>query len=99
MNRQKIVPCTKHSIFWGLAGCHPHADSGKNTGFLVPAYPRPPFTAAACCGADYGDAPAVATSFEPYPNITTRSSNTASDCAGMFSVRATVADDYTTVGQ
>ena len=66
MNRQKIVPCTKHSIFWGLAGSHPHAELGKNMGFLSPAYLRPPFAAAACGGADYGDAPAVATTFEPY---------------------------------
>ena len=63
---KKITPCTKHSIFWGLAGSHPHADSGKNTGFLAPAYPHPPFTDTACGGADNGDAPAVVKSFEPY---------------------------------
>ena len=33
------------------------------------------------------------------PNITTRPSNTASDCAGTFSVRATVVDHHTTVDQ
>ena len=57
---------TKHSIFWGLAGSHPHADSGKNMGFLAPAYPRPPF-AAACGGADNDGPLAVVTTFEPYP--------------------------------
>ena len=51
----------------GLAGSHPRADSGKNTGFLAPAYPRHPLAAAAIGGADNGDAPAVATTFEPYP--------------------------------
>ena len=55
MNRQKVVPCTQHSIFWRLDGSHPHADSGKNTGFLAPAYPRPPFTAVVCGGVDNGD--------------------------------------------
>ena len=33
------------------------------------------------------------------PNITTRPSTTASDCAGTFSVRATIVDHHTTVGQ
>ena len=56
------------SIFWGLAGSHPHTDSGKNMGFLAPAYARPPFTAVVCCGVDNGDASAVATTFEPYPS-------------------------------
>ena len=64
---KKIVPCTQRSIFLGLADSHPHADSGKNMGFLAPAYPRPPLAAAACGGTDNGDAPTVATSFEPYP--------------------------------
>ena len=50
-----------------LADSHPHADSGENMGFLAPAYPRPPFGAVACGGTDNGDAPAVATTFEPYP--------------------------------
>ena len=88
-------------MFWGLAGSHLHADSGKNMGFLALAYSRPQFTAAACGGADNGDAPAVATTFEPtlLPNITTRPSNTASVCAGTFSVRATVVDHHTTVFQ
>ena len=54
-------------MIWGLAGSHPHADSGKNMGFLAPAYRRPPFTAVVCGGADNGDAPAVATTFAPYP--------------------------------
>ena len=66
---KKIVPCTKQSIFWGLAGSHPHADSGKNMGFLAPAYPRPPFAVAACGSADNGDSPAVTTAFEPYPSF------------------------------
>ena len=64
-HRQKVVPYTKHSIFLGLAGSHPHADFGKNMGSLASAYPRPPFAAAACGGADNGDAPAVAISFVP----------------------------------
>ena len=68
MHGKKTVPCTKHSIFRGLAGSHPHADSGKNMGFLAPAYPYPPLAAAASGGADNGDAPAVATTFEPYPS-------------------------------
>ena len=63
----KNVPCTQHSIFLGLAGSHLHADSGKNMGFLVPEFPRPRVTAAACGGADNGDAPAVATTLVPYP--------------------------------
>ena len=55
--------------YGGLAGSHPHADSGKKMGFLAPAYPRPPFATNACGGADNGNAPpAVATSFEPYLN-------------------------------
>ena len=33
------------------------------------------------------------------PNITTRPSNTASDCAGTFSIRATVVDHHATVDQ
>ena len=67
LETKKIVPCTQHSIFWGIAGSHPHTDSSKNMGFLAPAYPRPPFAAAACGGADNGDAPVVATMLEPYP--------------------------------
>ena len=67
LETKKNVPCTQHSIFWGIAGSHPHADSRKNMGFLAPAHPRPPVTAAACGGADNGDAPAVATTFEPDP--------------------------------
>ena len=54
-------------MFLVLADSHPHADSGDNMGFIAPACPRPPFTAAACGGADNGDAPAVATTFEPCP--------------------------------
>ena len=54
-------------MYFVLADSHPHADSDKNMGFLAPAYPPPPFTAAACGGADNGGAPAVASSFEPYP--------------------------------
>ena len=100
LETKKIVPCTQHSIFWGFAGSHPHTDSSKNMGFLAPAYPRPPFAAAACGGADNGDAPVVATMLEPlpYPKITTRPSNTTSVCAGTFNVRATVFDHHTTVG-
>ena len=33
------------------------------------------------------------------PNITTRPNNTVSDCAGTFSIRATVVDHHTRVGQ
>ena len=41
---------------------------------LIPArictvYPRPPFAAAACRGADNSDAPAVATSFDPHRSL------------------------------
>ena len=68
MHKQKNVPCTKHSMYLVLADSHPHANSGKNMGFLAPAYPRPPFATAACGGADNGDAPVVATSFQPYPS-------------------------------
>ena len=67
MEGQKNVPCTQHSIFGGLTGSHPHADSDKNMESLVPAYRRPPFAAAACEGAENCDATAVATTFEPYP--------------------------------
>ena len=51
-----------------LADSHPHADSGKNMGSLAPAYPRPRFAAAARGSADNGIAPAMATTFEPYPS-------------------------------
>ena len=44
------------------------------TRMLIPArictvYPRPPFAAAACRGADNSDAPAVATSFDPHRSL------------------------------
>lgn len=66
---QRNVPCTQHSIFWGLAGSHLHADFSKTTGFLAPAYVRPPSTATAYGGADSSDAPAdkKRSKFEPYP--------------------------------
>ena len=62
---KKVVPCTQHSMFWGLTDSYPHGDSNKNMCFLAPVYHRPPF-AAACGGADNDGAPIVATSFESY---------------------------------
>ena len=67
MYRQKNVPCTQQSIFWGLTRSRLHVDSGKNMGFLAPTYPRFPFAAAVCGGPDNGDTPDVPTTFEPYP--------------------------------
>ena len=65
---KNIVRCTQHSMYFGLAGSHLHTGFSKNMGFVAPACPRHPHAAATVCGgADNGDAPAVATSFEPYP--------------------------------
>ena len=67
MNRQKKI-LYKAQYILVLVDSHPHADSGKNMGFLAPAYPPPPFTAVVCGGVDNGDAPAVPTASEPYPS-------------------------------
>ena len=65
----KKMFCVQSTVYFGVSlALTRMLISGKNMGFLAPAYAPPPFTAVVCGGVDNGDAPAVATASEPYPS-------------------------------